>query len=59
MKVLLVPTGGLFGAMIGGVLWAKSIQWTGSIAGFAAVGIGVLTGIGMVLASSQVIDPNE
>ena len=59
MKVLLIPTGGLFGAMLGGVLWAKSIQWTGSISGFAAVGIGVLTGIGMVLAASQVIDPNE
>ena len=59
MKVILVPIGGLFGALLGGALWAKSIQWTGSIAGFAAVGIGVLTGIGMVLASSQVIDPNE
>ncbi len=57
MKVILVPMGGMIGAIFGGVLWAKSIQWTGSIAGFAAVGIGVLTGIGMVLTSSQSVDP--
>ena len=59
MKVILVPIGGFIGAVLGGVLWAKYIQWTGNTAGFIAIGIGVLTGIGMVLASSQAIDLNE
>lgn len=57
MKVLLVPTGGLIGAILGGVLWAKYFQWTGYNAGFVAVGIGVLTGVGMLLTSSRVFDP--
>lgn len=58
MKVILVPIGGLIGAILGGVLWAKYIQWTGNTAGFIAIGIGVLTGFGMVLTSSGVIDPS-
>lgn len=57
MKVILVPTGGLIGAILGGILWAKYFQWTGYNAGFVAVGIGVLTGFGMLLTSSQVFDP--
>ncbi len=57
MKVILVPTGGLIGAILGGVLWAKCLQWTGSTAGYVAIGIGVLTGFGMLLTSSQSIDP--
>ena len=57
MKVILVPTGGLIGAILGGVLWAKCIQWTGSTAGYVAIGVGVLTGFGMLLTSSQSIDP--
>lgn len=59
MKVILVPTGGFIGAILGGVLWAKYIQWTGNTAGFVAIGIGVLTGFGMVLSSSQSIDPSD
>lgn len=57
MKIILVPTGGLIGAIIGGVLWAKCLQWTGSTAGYVAISIGVLTGFGMLLTSSQSIDP--
>lgn len=56
MKVLLIPTGGLIGAVLGGVLWAKCLQWTGSTAGYVAIGIGVLTGFGMLISSAQ-IDP--
>lgn len=59
MKAVLVPIGGLIGAILGGVLWAKYFQWTGSHGGFAAVGIGVLAGFGMLLTASRVIDPIE
>lgn len=57
MKAILFPTGGLIGALLGGILWAKYFQWTGYNAGFVAVGIGVLTGFGMLLTSSRVFDP--
>ena len=48
MNTLVAPFGGLLGAMVGGVLWAKYIQWTGHTAGFIAIGIGVFTGAGML-----------
>ena len=41
MNAITAPFGGLLGAAIGGVLWAKYIQWTGHTAGFIAIGIGV------------------
>ena len=53
MKALTAPFGGLLGAVIGGVLWAKYIQWTGRTAGFVAIGIGILTGVGILLTSSR------
>ena len=53
MNALTAPFGGLLGAVIGGVLWAKYIQWTGRTAGFIAIGIGVLTGVGILLTSSR------
>ena len=53
MNVITAPFGGLLGAAIGGVLWAKYIQWTGRTAGFIAIGIGLLTGIGILLTSSR------
>ena len=53
MNTVIAPFGGFLGAMIGGVLWAKYIQWTGHTGGFVAVGIGVLTGAGMLLTSSR------
>lgn len=53
MNTVIAPFSGFLGAMIGGVLWAKYIQWTGHTAGFIAVGIGVLTGAGMLLTSSR------
>ncbi|MCY3740621.1 MAG: hypothetical protein OXH00_06355 [Candidatus Poribacteria bacterium] len=53
MNTVIVPFGGLLGAMFGGVLWAKYIQWTGHTAGFIAIGIGVLTGAGMLLTSTR------
>ena len=53
MNTVIAPLGGLLGAIIGGVLWAKYIQWTGHTAGFVAIGIGVLTGAGMLLTSSR------
>lgn len=53
MNTLIAPFGGLFGAVLGGVLWAKYSQWTGHTAGFIAIGIGVLTGAGMLLTSSR------
>ena len=43
------PLGGLIGALLGGALWAKYIQWTGLTAGWVALAIGILTGIGMLL----------
>ena len=56
MNALVVPLGGLLGAIVGGVLWAKYIQWTGHTAGFIAIGIGVFTGAGMLLTSSRSLD---
>ena len=56
MNTLTAPLGGLLGAMLGGVLWAKYIQWTGNTAGFIALGIGMLTGVGMLLTSYRVIN---
>lgn len=53
MNALTAPFGGLLGAAIGGVLWAKYIQWTGHTAGFVAIGIGVLTGLGILFTSSR------
>ena len=53
MNTVIAPFGGFLGAMIGGVLWAKYIQWTGHTAGFIAIGIGILTGAGMLLTSSR------
>ena len=53
MNALMAPFGGLFGAVIGGVFWAKYIQWTGRTAGFIAIGIGVLTAVGILLTSSR------
>ncbi len=53
MNALMAPFGGLFGAVIGGVLWAKYIQWTGRTAGFIAIGIGVLTAVGILLTGSR------
>ncbi len=58
MKIITAPLGGLIGAILGGILWAKYIQWTGNTAGFVAIGIGALTGIGMLLTSTRAIDPN-
>ncbi len=53
MKVISAPLGGLLGAILGGVLWALYIKWTGNRWGFLAVGIGALTGIGIVFSGSQ------
>jgi hypothetical protein len=56
MNALTAPFGGFLGAVIGGVLWAKYIQWTGHTAGFIAIGIGVFTGAGMLLTSSRSLE---
>ena len=56
MNTLIAPFGGLLGAAIGGALWAKYIQWTGRTAGFVAIAIGVLTGIGILLTSSRCLE---
>ncbi len=53
MNAVIAPFGGFLGAILGGVLWAKYIQWTGHTAGFVAIGIGVLTGVGVLLTSSR------
>ena len=50
-NIVLAPTGALLGAIIGGIIWAKYIQWTGLTAGWVAIAIGLLTGIGVVLTS--------
>lgn len=49
--IILAPTGALLGAIIGGILWAKYINWTGMTAGWVALVIGLLTGLGAVLTS--------
>ena len=56
MNAFIAPFGGLLGAMVGGVLWAKYSQWTGHTAGFIAIGIGVFTGAGMLLTSSRSLE---
>ena len=43
------PLGGFIGALLGGALWAKYIQWTGLTAGWIALAIGIFTGIGVLL----------
>lgn len=43
------PLGGLAGALLGGALWAKYIEWTGLTAGWVALAIGILVGIGVLL----------
>ena len=48
-NAILAPSGALLGAIIGGILWAKYISWTGMTAGWVALIIGLLTGIGAVL----------
>ena len=58
MKIIIAPFGGLIGAILGGVLWAKYIQWSGNTAGFVAIVIGALTGIGMLLTCAGAIEPN-
>ncbi len=59
MKIIIAPFGGLVGAVLGGILWAKYIQWTGSTFGFIAVCIGAFTGIGMLLTCVNAIDADE
>lgn len=59
MKALTAPLGGLIGAIIGGVLWANYIKWTGSNAGFVAVAIGALCGLGIVFTGSQSLDTDN
>ena len=59
MKALTAPLGGLIGAIIGGVLWAYYIKWTGSNAGFVAVALGALCGIGIVFTGSQSLDTDN
>ncbi len=53
MNTLTAPLGGLLGAILGGILWAKYIQWTGNTAGFIAVVIGLLVGGGILFTSSR------
>ncbi len=55
MNTVIAPFGGLLGAALGGVLWAKYTQWTGHTAGFIAIGIGVLTGAGILLTCSRTL----
>lgn len=56
MNALVAPFGGLLGAMVGSVLWAKYIQWTGHTAGFIAIGIGVFAGAGMLFTCSRSLE---
>ena len=59
MKVLTAPLGGLIGAIIGGVVWANYVKWTGNIGGLAAFAIGALCGIGIVLTGCQSLDTDN
>ncbi len=59
MNAITAPLGGLIGAILGGVLWAKYIQWTGNTAGFIAIAIGLLCGIGIVLTGSRALESNN
>lgn len=59
MNTITAPLGGLIGSIIGGVLWAKYIQWTGNTAGFIAIAIGVLTGIGIVITGSRALETDN
>ena len=52
-NLIFVPTGGLIGAVVGGVLWAKYIQWTGYTAGWVAFAIGLFTGLGVLLTGKS------
>lgn len=56
MNNLAAPIGGLIGAVIGGALWAKYVQWTGRTDGVIAIGIGVLTGVGILFTSSRCLE---
>ena len=56
MNNLSAPIGGLIGAVIGGALWAKYVQWTGRTDGVIAIGIGVLTGVGILFTSSRCLE---
>ena len=47
-NLVFVPTGGLIGAVVGGMLWAKYVQWTGYTAGWVAFAIGLFTGLGVL-----------
>ncbi|MCZ6676476.1 MAG: hypothetical protein O7E52_04420 [Candidatus Poribacteria bacterium] len=49
VNLALAPLGGLIGAVLGGTLWAKYIQWTGLTAGWVALAIGIFTGLGVLL----------
>ena len=53
MNTVIAPLGGLLGAILGGVLWAKYVQWTGHTAGFIAISMGVFAGAGMLLTSTR------
>lgn len=59
MKAITAPLGGLIGAILGGVLWAKYIQWTGNTAGFIALGIGILSSIGIILTGGRVLEADN
>ena len=48
-NLVFAPTGGLIGAVVGGILWAKYIQWTGYTPGWVAFAIGLFTGLGVLL----------
>ena len=48
-NLVFAPTGGLIGAVVGGILWAKYMQWTGYTAGWVAFAIGLFAGLGVLL----------
>ena len=51
IPLALAPTGGLFGAIIGGLLWAKYLQLTNYTSGAVSIVIGILVGLGVILTS--------